>query len=76
MMDKWQKLSCWNTTFDNANASALYNAGKPIDITQDSGGYNKSSLLSGYWSTRNLPKWNENWYAWADNRNISNQSKL
>jgi len=68
------ELSYWNTTFDNANAAALYNAGKPIDITQDSGGYNKSSLLSGYWTTRNLPTWNENWYAWKDNRNINNQS--
>ena len=68
------ELSCWNTTFDNANAAALYNAGKPIDITQDSGDYNKSSLLSGYWTTRNLPKWNENWYAWLDNRNKTNVS--
>ena len=68
------ELSCWNTTFDNANAAALYNAGKPIDITQDSGGYNKSSLLSGYWTTRNLPTWNENWYAWVDNRNKTNAS--
>ena len=45
----WFDWGLWNTHMDNSNATAIYNDGNPIDVTSDSGNYNKSSSMVCYY---------------------------
>tara|TARA_R100000951_G_scaffold99561_3_gene89966 strand:+ start:522 stop:1397 length:876 start_codon:yes stop_codon:yes gene_type:complete len=39
----------WKTDLNQSNITAVYNSGTPFDISSDSGNYNESSLLLGWW---------------------------
>ena len=43
-------VAIWQAEIDGDGVTALYNSGTPIDATQDSGNYDNSSDLFGYWS--------------------------
>ena len=45
----WFDWGIWNTHMDNDNATAIYNDGNPIDVTSNSGNYNKSSSMVCYY---------------------------
>ena len=45
----WFDWGIWSTHMDNDNATAIYNGGEPIDVTSDSGDYNKSSSMVAYY---------------------------
>ena len=45
----WFDWGIWSTHMDDSNAAAIYNSGVPIDITSDSGNYNKSSSMVTYY---------------------------
>lgn len=43
------ELAAWSSTLDAANVAAVYNSGSPIDLASDSGDYDNSGNLEGYW---------------------------
>tara|TARA_R100000329_G_scaffold129472_1_gene108427 strand:- start:5272 stop:8256 length:2985 start_codon:yes stop_codon:yes gene_type:complete len=42
-------LAFFTTTLDSSNVAAIYNSGKPIDLTCDAGNYNNANNLKAYW---------------------------
>ena len=42
-------VSIYNTVLNQDNVTAIYNSGKPIDLTCDAGNYNNANNLVGYW---------------------------
>ena len=42
-------VALFNSTLDATNITAMYNSGKPIDLTCDAGNYNNANNLVGYW---------------------------
>ena len=42
-------VAIFNSTLDATNVTAIYNSGKPIDLTCDAGNYNNANNLVGYW---------------------------
>tara|TARA_R100000655_G_scaffold41927_1_gene77860 strand:- start:330 stop:3035 length:2706 start_codon:yes stop_codon:yes gene_type:complete len=42
-------VAIYNSTLDATNVTAIYNSGKPIDLTCDAGNYNNANNLVGYW---------------------------
>ena len=43
------ELGIWNVSLDSDAVTALYNSGSPIDLSSDSGDYDNSSNLQGWW---------------------------
>lgn len=50
---KMTDVAIWNVALNLANVQAIYNSGKPTDLTFDSGNYDNSSALQGYWRMGN-----------------------
>lgn len=46
-------LAIWNTALDGDNIEAIYNSGTPTDLLTDSGNYDESNNLAGYWKFEN-----------------------
>ena len=46
---KIQQVGVWSVELDADAVTALYNSGEPFDITSDSGDYDNSSSLIGFW---------------------------
>tara|TARA_Y100001963_G_scaffold81850_1_gene113520 strand:- start:4 stop:2337 length:2334 start_codon:yes stop_codon:yes gene_type:complete len=42
-------VAVYNSILDATNVTAMYNSGKPIDLTCDAGNYNNANNLVGYW---------------------------
>lgn len=42
-------VAVYNTVLNQSNVTAIYNSGKPIDLTCDAGNYNNANNLVGYW---------------------------
>ena len=42
-------MAIYNTDLDATNVTAIYNSGKPIDLTCDAGNYNNANNLVAYW---------------------------
>ena len=42
-------IAVFNSTLDATNVTAMYNSGKPIDLTCDAGNYNNANNMVGYW---------------------------
>jgi hypothetical protein len=42
-------MAIYNTDLDATNVTAMYNSGKPIDLTCDAGNYNNTNNIVGYW---------------------------
>ena len=42
-------IAVFNSSLDATNVTAMYNSGKPIDLTCDAGNYNNANNLVGYW---------------------------
>ena len=42
-------MAIYNTDLDDTNITAIYNSGKPIDLTCDAGNYNNANNMVGYW---------------------------
>ena len=42
-------VAVFNSSLNQDNIDAIYNSGKPIDLTCDSGNYNNANNLLGYW---------------------------
>mgnify|MGYP003133615368 CR=1 FL=1 len=43
------EIAIWNVALDADAVAAVYNSGKPFDLSQDRGNYDNSSALRGYW---------------------------
>jgi hypothetical protein len=43
------ELAVWNNALSAAEVAALYNAGKPLPVTANSGAYTSSANVIGYW---------------------------
>ena len=43
------EVALWNTVLDADAVTAIYNSGTPTNLTIDSGNYDNSSNLQGYW---------------------------
>ena len=43
------EVAIWNTALDADAITAIYNSGKPTNLNSDSGDYDNSSNLQGYW---------------------------
>ena len=43
------EVAIWNTALDADAITAIYNSGTPISLSSDSGDYDNSSNLQGYW---------------------------
>ena len=46
---KMTDVAMWNVALDAGAVTAIYNSGKPFDLTSDRGSYVNSSALQGYW---------------------------
>ncbi len=64
----------YNTVITNDIALAIYNGGSPINPLVDSGNYNIASNIAAFWTTKNAPTWQENFYTWRENSQITKQS--
>ena len=42
-------VAIWDVALDAANVTKVYNSGDPFDLRSDSGDYNQSANLIGYW---------------------------
>ena len=42
-------VAIYNTVLNQDNVTAIYNSGKPIDLTCDAGNYNNANNMVGYW---------------------------
>jgi len=43
------EVGIWNAVLDADNVAAIYNSNSPMDLSGNSGNYDKSSNLQGYW---------------------------
>jgi hypothetical protein len=43
------EVAVWNTALDADAVAAIYNSGTPTDLSSDSGDYDNSANLQGYW---------------------------
>ena len=43
------EVAIWTTALDGDALTAIYNSGAPTDLTEDSGNYDNSDALFGYW---------------------------
>lgn len=43
------EAAIWNTALDAANINQIYNAGVPINLASNAGGYTQSSALKNWW---------------------------
>lgn len=50
---KIDEVGFWNVELDDASRLKVYNLGKPFNLKVDSGGYDNSSDLIGYWRMGN-----------------------
>jgi hypothetical protein len=64
----------YNTVITNDIALAIYNVGSPINPLINSGDYTIASNIVAYWTTKNTPTWQENFYTWRENSQINKQS--
>ena len=46
---KMNDFAIWNTDLDADAVTAIYNSGSPTDLTENSGNYDNSGNLVGYW---------------------------
>ena len=46
---KIDDVAMWDVALSDATVTAVYNSGSPFDLTGNSGGYNNSGDLVGYW---------------------------
>ena len=53
------EVALWNTTLDADAVTALYNSGVPLLPTSDSGNYDNSSALQGYWRNDGNVTWTD-----------------
>tara|TARA_Y100000310_G_C19960263_1_gene480893 strand:- start:31 stop:471 length:441 start_codon:yes stop_codon:yes gene_type:complete len=59
-------VAIWDVVLDADNVEAVYNSGTPFDLSSDSGNYNQSGNLVGYWlmgdgaSYPTIPDWSSN----------------
>jgi len=49
MTGKLDEVAIWNVALDSDAVAAIYNSGSPIDLRYDSGNYDNSDALQGYW---------------------------
>jgi len=52
-ISKITDVAIWNAVLDADNVEAIYNSGKPTNLTFDSGNYNNSSALRAYYKMGN-----------------------
>jgi len=64
----------YNAVITDDIALAIYNGGSPINPLVDSGNYNIASNIVAFWTTKNAPTWQENFYTWRENSQITKQS--
>jgi hypothetical protein len=50
---KYDEISIHHAELNQANITAMYNSGSPIDLSADSGNYNTSSSLAHWWKLNN-----------------------
>ena len=50
---KLKNLGIWAGVLDGANLTVIYNSGNFLSFLEDSGNYDQSSALKGYWETNN-----------------------
>ena len=53
------EVAAWNTALDSDAITALYNSGVPLLPTSDSGNYDNSSALQGYWRNDGNTTWTD-----------------
>jgi len=53
------EVALWNTALDADAVTALYNSGVPLLPTSDSGNYDNSSALQGYWRNDGNTTWTD-----------------
>jgi hypothetical protein len=53
------ECSIWDEALDADAITALYNSGTPLDATADSGNYDNSDNLQGYWRNDNDTTWTD-----------------
>ena len=63
------EVAAWNTALDSDAITALYNSGVPLLPTSDSGNYDNSSALQGYWR-------NDGNITWTDRSTNSNNGTV
>jgi hypothetical protein len=51
------EVAIWDEALDADAVTALYNSGTPLDATTDSGNYDNSDRLQGYWRNDNDTTW-------------------
>ena len=53
------EVAIWDEALDADAVTALYNSGTPLDATTDSGNYDNSGDLQGYWRNDNDTTWTD-----------------
>ena len=53
------EVAIWNTSLDSDAVTALYGSGTPLDVLSDSGNYDNSSALQGYWRNDGITTWTD-----------------
>ena len=53
------EVAIWDEALDADAVTALYNSGTPLDATEDSGNYDNSDDLQGYWRNDNDTTWTD-----------------
>ena len=53
------EVAIWDVALDADAVTALYNSGTPLDATEDSGNYDNSGDLQGYWRNDNDTTWTD-----------------
>jgi len=53
------EVAIWDVALDADAVTALYNSGTPLDATADSGNYDNSGDLQGYWRNDNDTTWTD-----------------
>jgi hypothetical protein len=53
------EAAIWDVALDADAVTALYNSGTPLDVTEDSGNYDNSGDLQGYWRNDNDTTWTD-----------------
>lgn len=53
------EVAIWDTALDADAVTALYNSGTPLDPTSDSGNYDNSDDLQGYWRNDGISTWTD-----------------
>lgn len=64
----------YSTAITDSIAEAIYNDGTPINPTIDNGNYTISSDIEAFWSAKDSPVWQENFYTWKEHSQLTKQS--